>query len=326
MATIDLDEPEPLPEDPAPPVRPAWQRYGLHAVVGLVCMALGVLGTLTYQHAQEPKEQSIPGGMANYEPQSDEERTLLKSLRAPTYTESIAMARASADAGLGATWVHYIATKDFVLPPAPLSQPMMIGVPPGITWQSGPLTNVRLVVASPGVALPLGLRDGELIYDRWCLPSLTNALAERPCQQKRPSDATEKALLGKLRALAREEFDGYPGLMHVDDAVPTREGNVFLATGDVTLSPYLGDPEEVPVIVLDKAARVVGGNFGKIQVVARGYGNGRNVQYEVLHDPVYTLTLPSDNAMAATSERIKLVCGVLSQHVKQTIYPGACPA
>jgi hypothetical protein len=36
--------------------------------------------------------------------------------------------------------------------------------------------------------------------------------------------------------------------------------------------------------------------------------------------------LPSANVMAETGERIALVCGMMSQQVKQTIYPGACPA
>lgn len=328
MADIIIDREQPTP----PHITPQWTwQFRLKVIVAAVAMLVlgAAVGIAVDRSVINPpqQEQLVPAGAAKYEPRNVEEERFFRSLRTPTYSEGIAMGRASSEAGLPVAWVSFVATEDLVLPSAPLSQDVTIGLPPGIKWQSGALNNIRLVVAEADIAsLPLALRDGKVLYDRWCAPSLTDGLIQSECPHVSPPGITEEKMLGTLRLLAREEFEAYPGLLHVNDVVPTREGNVFLATGDVVLSPYLGNPDEVPVIVLDKNARVTGGHFGKIQVVARGQGNGRNVQYEVLHDPVYTLTLPSDNAAVETGNQSKLICGIMSQQVRQTIYAGACLA
>lgn len=321
MPEIDMLAP-PAPERPQPRRRIALRNAALVAVMLLIGGAGGIVLDQQVINPPATEKTGLPPGMANYEPRTHEERTFLKSLRAPTYSEAIAMSRATGDADLGIAWIQYIAKEDLVLPSKPLSEPMTIGLPAGKKWKGGPLTNVRLVMADPRVgALVLGLRDGFVAYDRWCQPPLSPHMMVSECPHTLPRVSTREQMYRNLRLLREADFAKYPGLRFVPGTVPVEEGNVYLATGDVVLHPEV---RKVPVIVMGENARIVGGEFNRTQVVGAGIGNSRQPGYEILRDPVYTATLPSSNRMNETERRIKHVCSALSQEVRQRYYPGAC--
>lgn len=312
-----------LPEDrrTATPARRSRRIVG-RVLAGLLVLLVGAGGAIVVErkwfHPEPAQGQALPTGMSTYVPRNDEERELFKHLRTPNYSEAIGINRSTIKAGTNVAYHVYVATGDLVLPSKPLGEVIDIGLPPGTRWVGGQLTNIRLVAADTSVkSLPLAFSGGDAIFDRWCQTSMQEAFVGGSCPGGQPQAMTEAEMHRNLRPLTEDEIRRRMDIKFVAYQIELTPHNVFEATGDVMLYPYIGDAARAPVIVLGPKARILGGAFGKIQIVGADNGFTRDPRPEILHDPVYTTSLGS-------LDRGDELCGYFSDAVKSR-YPGACP-
>lgn len=258
---------------------------------------------------------------ANYDPQTPEERELFKNLRPATTDEEELIARRVGDQeGMGTLRnVMYIAMRDITLPPKRMALAVIIALPGGVRWVSGPLTNQTLLFTNMAFDSPvLQAAMGRPVRNPLCMPDVPYMVdyeAAKTCDAAFLKPATPEQMHANLRRLDPSEFGQHPALSHVPQLRPVTE--VYITTGDVRLAPYVESLAKAPIILLARSHRVLGGQLGMGMVLSDfDHIRSRRQHFATMLDPVYDL--------AKWWGYPDFVCPSMSETVQQQYYPGVC--